>query len=167
MLARLSKGLAPKSGKAALKFRFEVCVDRLESLPAAVKKCRVVWSRGTKLQMTELADVRGGEERVAQRRALRAAVHCTQPGCRMHCNCRRCAAPLLVGVLHSRCTAVAFSKKLPARAARAAVSANCRLYSNARSHGCMFDPQASRALARRCSWWRRCTRTPCTDSSRK
>jgi hypothetical protein len=62
MLARLSRGLAPKGAgaKSALKFRFEVQVDKLENLPSAVKRCRVVWSRGSKLQMTAMQDVRGG-----------------------------------------------------------------------------------------------------------
>ena len=61
LLARLSKGLAHKAGgKTALKFRFDVQIDKLENLPSAVKKCRVVWSRGSKLQMTEMKDVGRG-----------------------------------------------------------------------------------------------------------
>jgi hypothetical protein len=70
MFARLGK--LGKPGRAGLKFRFSVHVDKLENLPAAVKKCRVVWSRGSKLQMTELRDVRGGARRAAPRR-IRAA----------------------------------------------------------------------------------------------
>jgi len=58
MLARLSKGLKG-GGKSALKFRFDVQIDKLENLPPAVKQCRVVWSRGSKLQMTAMQDVRG------------------------------------------------------------------------------------------------------------
>jgi hypothetical protein len=68
MLARLSGKLGKRGKSAGLKFRFDVQVDKLENLPAAVKKCRVVWSRGSKLQMTELRDVRGGERRAQQRR---------------------------------------------------------------------------------------------------
>jgi hypothetical protein len=63
MLARLSKGLAHKTGgKTALKFRFDVQVDRLENLPPAVKRCRVVWSRGAKLQMTDMKEAGGGAQ---------------------------------------------------------------------------------------------------------
>jgi hypothetical protein len=69
MLARISKGFGHKaSGKSALKFRFDVQIEKLENLPSAVKKCRVVWSRGSKLQMTEMKDVRGGAS-IAQRQA--------------------------------------------------------------------------------------------------
>lgn len=38
-----------------------VVVEKLDNLPAPVKKCRVVWSRGPKVQMTETKDVAKGE----------------------------------------------------------------------------------------------------------
>lgn len=78
MFAKLSKGLAHKGGgKTALKFRFEVAIDRLDNLPQAVKKCRVVWCRGSKIQMTEIVDAAGGASRVCVARcAARAAACC-------------------------------------------------------------------------------------------
>ena len=45
MLARLSGAFKGPGGKGALRYRFEVHVDKLESLPSAVKRCRVVFSR--------------------------------------------------------------------------------------------------------------------------
>jgi hypothetical protein len=61
MLGRLSRGIGHKSGgKRGCKFRFDILVDKLDNLPAPVKRCRVVWSRGAKLQMTEVKDVSKG-----------------------------------------------------------------------------------------------------------
>lgn len=65
---RRGGGGAASAGKEALKFRFEVSVDRLDSLPAAVRRCRVVWSRGSKVQMTEVVDAGGGVARFGQQR---------------------------------------------------------------------------------------------------
>lgn len=62
MLGRLSRGLGHKSGaKKGVKYRFDVFVEKLDNLPAPVKKCRVVWSRGPKLQMTDIKEVTKGE----------------------------------------------------------------------------------------------------------
>jgi hypothetical protein len=62
MFKKLSRGLAHKSGgKTPLKFRFDVQVVQLENLPSAVKNCRVVWSRGAKVQMTEFKNTLNGE----------------------------------------------------------------------------------------------------------
>lgn len=61
MFTKLSRGLAHKSGgKQRLKYRFDVFVDKLDNLPAPVKRCRVVWSRGPKVQMTDVQDVAKG-----------------------------------------------------------------------------------------------------------
>lgn len=62
MLSRISRGLRT-GNKQPLKYRFDVRVEKLDNLPGPVKKCRVVWSRGAKLQMTETQDVRNGELR--------------------------------------------------------------------------------------------------------
>jgi hypothetical protein len=61
MLGRISRGLGHKSSaKQALKFRFDIQIDKLDNLPGPVKKCRVVWSRAAKLQMTDMKDVKNG-----------------------------------------------------------------------------------------------------------
>ncbi len=62
MLGKLARGLGHKAGsKKALKYRIDVTIDKLDNLPGPVKKCRVVWSRGPKLQMTEIQEVKHGE----------------------------------------------------------------------------------------------------------
>jgi len=62
MLGRLSRGLGHKSGgRKGVKYRFDVVVEKLDNLPSPVKKCRVVWSRGPKLQMTDTKDVNKGK----------------------------------------------------------------------------------------------------------
>lgn len=61
MLGRISRGLGHKTGKKGVKYRFDVVVEKLDNLPSPVKKCRVVWSRGPKLQMTEIRDVNKGK----------------------------------------------------------------------------------------------------------
>lgn len=61
MLGKISRGLGHKSGgKQSTKYRFDVVVEKLDNLPSAIKKCRVVWSRGPKLQMTDIKDVSKG-----------------------------------------------------------------------------------------------------------
>lgn len=66
MLKKLSRGMSHKAGaKTALKFRFDVQIDKLENLPGPVKKCRVVWSRGPKLQMTDIKAVNQGQRKHA------------------------------------------------------------------------------------------------------
>jgi hypothetical protein len=61
MFGKLTRGISHKSSsKQKLKFRFDVHVEKLDNLPAPVKKCRVVWSRGPKLQMTDIKDVKNG-----------------------------------------------------------------------------------------------------------
>jgi hypothetical protein len=62
MLGRISRGIGHKSGgKTRTKYRFDVVIEKLDNLPAPVKKCRVVWSRGPKLQMTDIKDVNKGK----------------------------------------------------------------------------------------------------------
>jgi hypothetical protein len=64
MLGRLSRGLGHKSGqRRGAKYRFDVLVDKLDNLPAPVKRCRVLWSRGAKVQMTNMKDVTKGTRR--------------------------------------------------------------------------------------------------------
>lgn len=61
MLKRVSRGFG---GKKAQKFHLNVFVEKLDNLPSAVKRCRVVWSRGAKVQMTDVKDVAKGEQRL-------------------------------------------------------------------------------------------------------
>lgn len=64
MLGRISRGLAHKKA-GRVKYRFDVVVEKLDNLPGPVKKCRVVWSRGPKLQMTDIKDVHKGKPAAA------------------------------------------------------------------------------------------------------
>ncbi len=49
------------SAKGGVKVKFDLQVVHCERLPSAVKKCRVVWSRSAKVQMTAVKDVRNGK----------------------------------------------------------------------------------------------------------
>lgn len=56
MLKKLSRKIERRrEGSVPIKFRFDVECRDLTGLPPAVKQCRVVWSRGPKVQMTNLA----------------------------------------------------------------------------------------------------------------
>lgn len=66
MLGRLSRGIGHSGGRKGIKFRFDVTIDKLDNLPAPVKKCRVTWSRGAKLQATDVKDVNKGRWRTGQ-----------------------------------------------------------------------------------------------------
>ncbi|CAD7694989.1 unnamed protein product [Ostreobium quekettii] len=62
MFKKISRHLERKrEGKVPVKFRFDVrCLD-LRGVPSkSVKQCRVVWSRGPKVQMTKLSMVASG-----------------------------------------------------------------------------------------------------------
>lgn len=77
---KIARGLGHKtSGKQRLKYRLDVFVEKLDNLPKPLKKCRVVWSRGPKVQMTDIKDVTNSEQQdrslagklaVARRRTL-------------------------------------------------------------------------------------------------
>lgn len=56
------KSLARKSTGSArpCKYKFDVDVLQLDNIPAAVKKCRIVWSRKAKVQMTETVEPKRG-----------------------------------------------------------------------------------------------------------
>lgn len=43
-----------REGRVPLKFRFDVQIVQITNLPPAVNKCRVVWARGPKVQMTRV-----------------------------------------------------------------------------------------------------------------
>eukprot|EP00775_Hariotina_reticulata_P010260 gene10260-10419_t len=65
---KITRGLGHKaSGKQALKYRFDVFVDKLDNLPGPVKRCRVVWSRGPKVQMTDIKEVTRGAAEFKQK----------------------------------------------------------------------------------------------------
>jgi hypothetical protein len=66
MLRRVSRGLG-HTAKQAQKVHLKLDVEKLDNLPAAVKNCRVVWSRGPKVQMTNIKDVaKGKQERLTR-----------------------------------------------------------------------------------------------------
>jgi hypothetical protein len=73
MLRRVSRGLG-HTAKQAQKVHLKVEVEKLDNLPAAVKKCRVVWSRGPKVQMTNTKDVSKGEQGAEGQQVLLGAV---------------------------------------------------------------------------------------------
>lgn len=60
MFKKLGKALGGKGGKGAVKVRFDVQVVEVQNLPSAAKKCRVVFSRNAKVQVTKAKDVRNG-----------------------------------------------------------------------------------------------------------
>lgn len=61
MFKKLQRNLErKKEGKTPIKFRFDVQVKELQGVPASVDECRVVWSRGAKVQMTDLAHAHEG-----------------------------------------------------------------------------------------------------------
>lgn len=61
MLKKLQRNLErKKDGKTPVKFRFDVQIKELRGVPGNVDHCRVVWSRGAKVQMTDLALVTEG-----------------------------------------------------------------------------------------------------------
>ncbi|GMH42813.1 hypothetical protein BSKO_10732 [Bryopsis sp. KO-2023] len=64
MFKKLQRQIERKrDGKIPLKFRFDVRVVGVSDLPVTVDKCRVVWARGPKVQMTR---VRGAKDGAAQ-----------------------------------------------------------------------------------------------------
>ena len=75
MLRRLSRKIErTREGSVPTKFRFDVQCLALRGLPTAVRQCRVVWSRGPKVQMTRLAMASDGEvERSHQDMGMLAA----------------------------------------------------------------------------------------------
>ena len=48
-------------GKGNVKYKIEVQIVQIDGLPDAVKKCRVVMSRASKVAMTVVKDLRNGE----------------------------------------------------------------------------------------------------------
>lgn len=59
MFGKFTANLKRKGrGSHGSKFRLEVQVVQVKGLPSAVKKCRLVWSRSAKVQMTDVKDVK-------------------------------------------------------------------------------------------------------------
>ncbi|PNH00859.1 hypothetical protein TSOC_013292, partial [Tetrabaena socialis] len=54
------KILRAGKGSHGLKYKIDVQITQLENLPSTIKKCRVVWARSSKMQITDVKDVRGG-----------------------------------------------------------------------------------------------------------
>ncbi|GIL91294.1 hypothetical protein Vretimale_9986 [Volvox reticuliferus] len=53
------KILRAGKGGHGVKYKIDLQVVQLENLPTSIRKCRVVWARSAKLQMTDIKDVRG------------------------------------------------------------------------------------------------------------
>ena len=162
MLTRISKGIAHKAGgKARLRFRFDVTLDKLENLPAAVKKCRVVLSRGSKLQMTEICDARGGERpaRGAQR-TRRAAQHAVRAVSARRRTAARCPRQTRGGPRRAPRGQTKQRQRPAARRPRSAPAFfTCPPTSTPRRR-LPQNPKASRTSIRPSRWWLPCTRTP-------
>jgi hypothetical protein len=80
MLGKLKRAINQKANKQKpLKYRFDISVEKLDNLPGPVKKCRVVWSRGPKVQMTSIQDVFKGEN-ARSGSAHDAACNAERPG---------------------------------------------------------------------------------------
>ena len=61
MLKKFSRSFERKrDGKTAVKFRFDVEVQKVTGVFAAPTALRVLWTRGSKLQMTEAAISKAG-----------------------------------------------------------------------------------------------------------
>ncbi|GLI62410.1 hypothetical protein VaNZ11_005030 [Volvox africanus] len=53
------KILRAGKGGYGVKYKIDLQVVQLENLPTSIRKCRVVWARSAKLQMTDIKDARG------------------------------------------------------------------------------------------------------------
>ncbi len=53
-------GTSSKAGSSGQRVKLDLQVVQVERLPQSVRKCRVMWSRNAKVQMTALKDVRNG-----------------------------------------------------------------------------------------------------------
>lgn len=61
MLGKLQRNLErKKDGRLPVKFRFDVKVVELRMIPESIDICRVVWSRGAKVLMTDISQVEDG-----------------------------------------------------------------------------------------------------------
>ena len=61
MFKKLQRQLERKrEGRHPLKFRFDVKVLSVVGIPKALRQCRVVWSRGAKVQITPPAEAKDG-----------------------------------------------------------------------------------------------------------
>lgn len=61
MFKKLQRQIERKrDGKVPLKFRFDVRVVGVAGMPVTVDKCRVVWARGPKVQMTQVRGAKDG-----------------------------------------------------------------------------------------------------------
>ncbi|KAL6755265.1 N-terminal C2 in EEIG1 and EHBP1 proteins-domain-containing protein [Haematococcus lacustris] len=60
MFRKLGKALGGGGKSQTIKVRFDLQVVQVDRLPTAVRKCRVVWARNAKVQMTAVKEVRNG-----------------------------------------------------------------------------------------------------------
>ena len=63
MFAKLQRQIDRKNKhKTPKKFRFDVTVSSLEGIPATIKSCRIVWTRGSRAQTTKTTPVINGKQ---------------------------------------------------------------------------------------------------------
>lgn len=81
MFGKFTANLKRKGrGSHGSKFRLEVQVVQVKGLPSAVKKCRLVWSRSAKVQMTDVKDVKlSGKSLLCGRCTQLIINHLTRP----------------------------------------------------------------------------------------
>ena len=61
MFAKLQRQIERKNKhKTPKKFRFDVTITSLEGIPATIKSCRIVWTRGSRTQTTKTTSVING-----------------------------------------------------------------------------------------------------------
>jgi hypothetical protein len=68
-------GTSSKAGSSGSRVKFDLQVVQVERLPQSVRKCRVMWSRSAKVQMTALKDVRSGGFLASPVGVLQGALH--------------------------------------------------------------------------------------------
>jgi hypothetical protein len=76
MFAKLQRQIDRKNKhKSPKKFRFDVTVSSLEGIPATIKGCRIVWTRGSRSQTTQTTPVINGEPNFAAMQGLTLYAH--------------------------------------------------------------------------------------------
>jgi len=75
MFKKLGRALGGGGKGSSLRVKFDLEVVQVDNLPQAVRKCRVVWSRSAKVQMTNIKDVRGGAAQFKQTLTQVTSIH--------------------------------------------------------------------------------------------
>jgi len=86
MFAKLQRQIDRKNKhKSPKKFRFDVTVSSLEGIPATIKGCRIVWTRGSRSQTTQTTPVINGEQNFAAMQDLTLRARWTPYACACRC----------------------------------------------------------------------------------